>query len=539
MKLRRSAGAVLLAAALVIFVGRAQAQQAKPLSEEALSTLVDQQIPDDVIIRRIEKNGVGFSVDAAALERLKKAGASAPVLAALQQAGQPANAVTYQGVLKMLREGTDEGAILKLLEASPTTFTLDDEQVAALKKAGAGDRLLRAMQSSRSPGSAASDISDFAVVLDCSGSMNDKTPDGVSKMDAAKKVVTKFIRGLPNGKGLAFIVYGTEPTKYKCEDVHVVQPLAPLTDEMKDRLEKYIAGLEPAGWTPLALGMQTAGKELAKGKGLCQLIVVTDGMETCNGKPGDVADDLVKSLNLPGGVDVIGFGVEPDEKAALYALEKKGKLNLYKADTGGDELVEKIRAAQERAERDAKAAAEAAATKMAAEEAAAKKAAEEAAEAAAARKAAQDAAAKKAAEEAASRKEEFPGGESITWEVGQLEDAEKDFTLVKRRVKPDSVIWIIQPQSTDAVEKLDLVGSYNNKGAWTARFFDEDGVEIKRTPLTQSPASHDVPPGSPPNPNFRSIAKRAGIQKGDKVSLTLPLPEEVMKKTKKVIVDWR
>ena len=45
--------------------------------------------------------------------------------------------------------------------------------------------------------------------------MKELTPDGISKMDAAKQVVTQFLRDIPEGKRLALIVYGIMPTNDK------------------------------------------------------------------------------------------------------------------------------------------------------------------------------------------------------------------------------------------------------------------------------------------------------------------------------------
>src|SRR5262249_53263834 len=161
-----------------------------------------------------------------------------------------------------------------------TIFTLDPRQVAELKKAGASNALLAAMQNKRgSPG--VTDATDFAVILDCSGSMMDKTREGPSKMEVAKKVVTELIEQVPNGRRLTSIIYGHDAA-LKCEAVKVVRPLSELDDAGKAELKKAIAALQPAGHTPIALALETAGKELAKNDGCCGLILITDGMETCH-----------------------------------------------------------------------------------------------------------------------------------------------------------------------------------------------------------------------------------------------------------------
>ena len=64
------------------------------------------------------------------------------------------------------------------------------------------------MRAVRDPVGRGSDIADFAIVLDCSGSMREATSDGSTKMAAAKRVVARFLGDVPDGKRLTLVVYG-------------------------------------------------------------------------------------------------------------------------------------------------------------------------------------------------------------------------------------------------------------------------------------------------------------------------------------------
>src|SRR5262245_64425394 len=123
------------------------------------------------------------------------------------QAGRPGSGVDFDGVLRLLREGENVNKIIRQVEESPTAFVLSPEQIKQLEKAGANTLLIEAMQAKagRRP---APDVTNFAVILDCSASMKDKIPDGRTKMEAAKEAVTRLINAIPNGKRLAFVVYG-------------------------------------------------------------------------------------------------------------------------------------------------------------------------------------------------------------------------------------------------------------------------------------------------------------------------------------------
>jgi len=76
--------------ALVFLAGNAGRVAGAPLSESDLTKLVELQIRDDAIVAKIEKDGINFSLDDQLKERLKKAGASDRVFAAMEKAGPAA-----------------------------------------------------------------------------------------------------------------------------------------------------------------------------------------------------------------------------------------------------------------------------------------------------------------------------------------------------------------------------------------------------------------------------------------------------------------
>jgi hypothetical protein len=327
----------LLVIAAVLAVTGTQAADPKALTQADVLKLLDLQIGDQAIVTQLGKRGVAFAVDDAVLERLKKAGASADVLAAVKKAGEtkkPAGAdgkaITYQDVLKLLELGLDEADILKRLEKSPTVFTLDEPQVEALKKAGASEKLLTAMQGKRPGAGGLGDVTDIAIILDCSGSMIDKTREGLTKMEVAQQVVNELIYKIPDGRRLCLIIYGHNKEE-KCEAVKVVQGLTPLNERVKKQLMAEVVNLKPVGHTPIALALRTAGKELAKAEGNSGLILITDGMETCHGDPAKEAATLAGNPNLTFGLHVIGFDVDAKERAAVEQIAKAGRGKYYDA----------------------------------------------------------------------------------------------------------------------------------------------------------------------------------------------------------------
>ncbi len=293
-------------------------------------------------------SGLAFSADDAAIERLKTAGASEAVLTAISDAGSakpPAASgpdITFEDLLKLVSLGIDDESILKRLQKTPTVLTPSAEQVAALKQAGASDKLIAAMQGVRplSP-QAAELITDFAIVLDCSGSMKEKTPEGETKMEAAKRVVTDLVQKIPEGLNVTFVLYGHEvfgraDDPRNCNAVKVARPISPLDSAGKAQLGSLIAGLRPTGATPIALSLNVAAKELAKHDSFSGLVLITDGLETCNGNPAAEAAALAAN-KCTFGVHVVGFGVKPEEDKALQGIADAGNGKYYSADSA-DEL---------------------------------------------------------------------------------------------------------------------------------------------------------------------------------------------------------
>ncbi|HEV3021692.1 MAG TPA: VWA domain-containing protein [Pirellulales bacterium] len=331
---------LLLAAALVDCA--ISQEKGRPLKEDDLVKLVELGIDDDTIAGKIATSGIGFAPDAAALDRLKNAGASSAVLEALKKSAAkkspaaPAGAITYQDIVKLLELGIDEPAILKKLEQSPTRFVLGADQVDELKKLGASGKLLAALARERAQPDQTGDVTDFAIVLDCSGSMMETMRDGHSKMEAAKKAVTELVHKFPEGLRLTFIIYGHDK-KLECKAVKIARELSVLDASGKAALTKEIAALQPVGGTPIALALQVAGQELFRNDAYCGLVLISDGKESCKGNPVAEAARLAENPKLRMGVNVIGFDVKADEREALEAIAAAGK-GKYHGANSADEL---------------------------------------------------------------------------------------------------------------------------------------------------------------------------------------------------------
>jgi hypothetical protein len=246
-----------------------------------------------------------------------------------------AEVLTQQDVTRLLELKIPEQTIIEKVKGSGTAFVLGADDIARLKKAGASDALIAAMQSSAATagaGSPASEVTDLALIVDYSGSMNAKMKDGATKVASAKKCVTDLIDKLPNDLNVALVVYGTSKAR-GCQDIDIVQPLGPIDKPaLKSKINKFNA----TGMTPIASSLVKAGEELKKAKGGSAIVLVTDGAESCHGDPAGVAAKLAAEFGVKFGINVIGFGIEPKEKAELADIAAKGHGKLLTVENANE-----------------------------------------------------------------------------------------------------------------------------------------------------------------------------------------------------------
>lgn len=250
-------------------------------------------------------------------------------------ASAAAEVLSQQDVIKLLELKIPEQTITEKVKTSGTAFVLGAVDIARLKKAGASDALIAAMRSSSSTavgGSETSEVTDLALIVDYSGSMNAKMKDGATKVASAKKCVTDLIDRLPSDLNVALIVYGASKAR-GCSDIDIVQPLGAID---KASLKSKVNGFKATGMTPIASSLTKAGEELKKAKGGSAIVLVTDGAESCYGDPAAVAAKLSAEFGVRFGINVIGFGIEPQEKAKLADIAAKGHGKLLTVENANE-----------------------------------------------------------------------------------------------------------------------------------------------------------------------------------------------------------
>lgn len=159
------------------------------------------------------------------------------------------------------------------------------------------------------------------IVLDASGSMWAQI-DGKSRIEIAKETVRTVVGNLPLDREIGLMVYGHRD-KGSCEDIELVVPPAAGTSAAIIAATNKIS---PKGKTPLSAAVKQAAEALKYTEEKATVILVTDGLETCNADPCALGAELEKA-----GVDftahVVGFGLSEAEgkKVACLATNTGGQ----------------------------------------------------------------------------------------------------------------------------------------------------------------------------------------------------------------------
>jgi len=178
----------------------------------------------------------------------------------------------------------------------------------------------------------ASETSLIYYILDCSGSMWGRV-DGKIKMQAAKEVMSTLIKETPNDIQGAVMVYGHR-NKGDCADIEEIVPMGPLN---KDEALAKIQKIHPKGKTPISDSISRA-VDAIKGKGYAStLVLVSDGIETCDKDPCAVVKQL-KESGIQFVMHVVGFDVKGEAAEQLACVAREGGGHYFSSSSAKDLL---------------------------------------------------------------------------------------------------------------------------------------------------------------------------------------------------------
>ena len=152
------------------------------------------------------------------------------------------------------------------------------------------------------------------IILDASGSMRERIK-GEAKIDIAKRAVRELVGGLPAAARLGLVVY-VHRSLNDCDDIELLVPPG-LLDQAA-----FVAAVEkikPRGMTPLSAALVFAARALDYTKKPANIILVSDGVETCGNDPCATAARLkATALNIV--VHTVGFDLSPKAARAIACI---------------------------------------------------------------------------------------------------------------------------------------------------------------------------------------------------------------------------
>lgn len=155
------------------------------------------------------------------------------------------------------------------------------------------------------------------IVFDASGSMNDRM-NGSTRMQIATQQLEAFIRSLPNDTEMGMVAYGNRIPG--CDSARLYSTLK--KGGGKEILAK-LPLLFPAGSTPIARTLELVNKHLLTGNPNTEIILVSDGIESCDGDP-ILEVQKIRRINPNSKVHVLGLDVLPNEERDLQYLATTG-----------------------------------------------------------------------------------------------------------------------------------------------------------------------------------------------------------------------
>ncbi len=167
--------------------------------------------------------------------------------------------------------------------------------------------------------------SQTMIIFDASGSMWGLI-DGIKKLDIAKNAIKELTKNL-NNKHIGLMTYGSKRNS-DCNDIEV---LSEPKKNNSENISKLLDKISPKGRTPIASSIQKATDTLHSKEIPSNIILVSDGEESCGANLCEFAKKIKKETKELK-INVIAFDVE---------LSKTNGLKCLADETGGKFLVAK------------------------------------------------------------------------------------------------------------------------------------------------------------------------------------------------------
>jgi len=162
-------------------------------------------------------------------------------------------------------------------------------------------------------------------IYDASGSMWGQL-DGKTKMEIATEVLTNSVNSLPENQKIGLVVYGYR-NKGDCRDVEF---LVDSENGTKTGFNTALRSIKPLGMTPLAYAASAVIDHLRETKTPATVILVTDGIESCDGDICEVVT-AAKKEGIDFRLHIIGFGLVDEDTQQLKCAAGAGEGQYFPA----------------------------------------------------------------------------------------------------------------------------------------------------------------------------------------------------------------
>ena len=173
------------------------------------------------------------------------------------------------------------------------------------------------------------------IVLDGSGSMWAQI-DGKARITIARETLASVLATLPPDLELGFMTYGHRE-KGNCADIEML--IEPATGT-GPAIIAAAQDINPKGMTPISDAVRLAAEDLRFTEQKATVILITDGLETCEVDPCALASEL-ETQGIDFTTHVLGFGLS-DEEGQQVACLAENTGGQYLSANDGAALVEAL-----------------------------------------------------------------------------------------------------------------------------------------------------------------------------------------------------
>ncbi|MGR3365481.1 MAG: VWA domain-containing protein [Maritimibacter harenae] len=152
------------------------------------------------------------------------------------------------------------------------------------------------------------------VVFDGSNSMWGQI-EGTAKVEIARGVMDNLLGSWTDNREVGLMAYGHR-NRGDCTDIETI--VAPGQGTREEILER-VRDITPTGKTPLTSAVEAAARELSYTDAPATVVLISDGLESCDRDPCALAESLEKS-GVGFTAHVVGFGLGDTDAAALSCI---------------------------------------------------------------------------------------------------------------------------------------------------------------------------------------------------------------------------